>query len=158
MTDGGDRATEPVRLLLAGLVRGDDVYELGTALAGLHPRHDTFPGEALMGLAVEALDTAGIDAAHLLTYEGLRERHLPECQFRGRENRKIQFAILATGALRGGIAPDLLDEVRWWGTDDFWWYAMAAAVALVRSVAEAVGQPVAAFAARLAAARGLALD
>jgi len=27
---------------------------------------------------------------------------------------------LAAAALRGGAEPDLLDEVAWWQTDDFW--------------------------------------
>lgn len=49
-----------------------------------------------------------------IPYEGLWETHLPECQFRGRENRKIQYAILTSAALRAGLEPDLLDEVVWW--------------------------------------------
>jgi hypothetical protein len=42
------------------------------------------------------------------------EKYLGECKFQGRENRKIQFAILASASARGGIQPDLLDEVAWW--------------------------------------------
>lgn len=37
----------------------------------------------------------------------------------------------------GGLDPDLLDEVVWWGTDDFWRYALIAAVALIRASAAA---------------------
>jgi hypothetical protein len=48
---------------------------------------------------------------------------LPECTFRGRQNKKFQYAVLVA-ALRGGTDPDLLDEVAWWQTDDFWQYAL----------------------------------
>ena len=41
----------------------------------------------------------------------MRDRFLPECAFRGRQNHKLQFAILAAAARRGGTEPDLLEEV-----------------------------------------------
>jgi len=87
-----------------------------------------------MEVAVHAMDLADIEERGIL-YEELLNRHLPEYEFRGREAAKVKFAILATGAARGGIAPDLLDEVVWWRTDDFWFYALAAAVAIIRSIA-----------------------
>src|SRR5262249_44511288 len=74
--------------------------------------------------------------------EGVRERFLPECSFRGRENRKLQFAVLAAAALHGGAEADLLDEVTWWQTDDFWQYALFAAVAYIRITADRAGVPV----------------
>jgi hypothetical protein len=74
--------------------------------------------------------------------EGLRERFLPECAFRGRQNKKLQYAVLAAAALQGGTAPDLLEEVAWWQTDDFWQYALLAAVAYIRAAASRVGVPV----------------
>jgi hypothetical protein len=36
---------------------------------------------------------------------------VPECTFGGRQNRKLQYAVLAAAALHGGTGPDLLDEV-----------------------------------------------
>jgi hypothetical protein len=57
----------------------------------------------------------------------------------------IQFAILASASACGGIAPDLLDEVAWWQADDFWWYALAAAVAVIRACAGRMGLPASAF-------------
>ncbi len=74
----------------------------------------------------------------------LPERFLPECAFRGRENKKLQFAVpaAAAAALRGGAEPDLLDEVAWWQTDDFWQYALYAAVAYIRAAASRAGVPV----------------
>jgi hypothetical protein len=73
--------------------------------------------------------------------EGLRERFLPECTFRGREIKKLQYAVLAAAALQGGTEPDLL-EVAWWQTDDFWQYALFAAVAYIRAAASRAGVPV----------------
>ena len=34
--------------------------------------------------------------------------------------------MLGAAALHGGTEPDLLDEVAWWQTDDFWQYALSA--------------------------------
>jgi hypothetical protein len=70
------------------------------------------------------------------------ERFLPGCAFRGRQNKRLQFAILAAAALRGGTEPDLLDEVAWWQTDDFWQYALYAAIAYIRAAAGRAGMPV----------------
>ena len=74
--------------------------------------------------------------------EGLRERFLPERAFRGRQNSKFQYAVLAAAALHGGTEPDLLDEVAWWQADDLWQYALFAAVAYIRAAASRVGVPV----------------
>ena len=68
---------------------------------------------------------------------------MPECSFRGRQNKKLQFAVLAAAALHGGTEPDLLDEVAWWQTDDFWEYALFAAVAYIRAAANRAGVPTA---------------
>ena len=51
--------------------------------------------------------------AYPLPLEGLRERFLSESIFRGRQNAKLQCAVLAATALDGGTEPDLLDEVAW---------------------------------------------
>jgi hypothetical protein len=126
------------RILLDGLARGGDAGEL----ALLHPRNDTFPGEVFLHLAADALDWCGASRAEPLALEGIRDRFLPECAFRGRQHHKLQFAILAAVALRGGTEPDLLEEVTWWQTDDFWQYALYAAVAYIRAAAGRAGVPV----------------
>ena len=41
-----------------------------------------------------------------------------------------------------GAEPDLLGEVTWWQTDDFWQYALWAAVAYIRAAASRAGVPV----------------
>jgi hypothetical protein len=130
------------RVLLDGLARDADIFELVSELAPLHPRDNTFPGEVFIGVAADALDWCRASRADPLPLEGLRERFLPECTFRGRENTKLQYAVLAAAALHGGTEPDLLDEVAWWQTDDFWQYALFAAVAYIRAAASRAGVPV----------------
>jgi hypothetical protein len=129
------------RALLDGIARETDVHELVRELAALHPARDTFPGEVFLRLAADALDWCGASRADPLPLEGLRERFLPECAFRGRQNKKFQYAVLAAAALHGGTDPDLLDEVAWWQSDDFWQYALFAAVAYVRAAASRAGVP-----------------
>ena len=73
---------------------------------------------------------------------GIADRFLPECTFRGRDKRKLRFAVLAVAALHGGAEPDLLEEVGWWQTDDFWQYALFAAAAYIRAAASRAGMPV----------------
>jgi hypothetical protein len=130
------------RVLLGGLAQGTEVAELAGELAPLHPRNNTFPGEVFLGVAADALGWCGASRAGPLALEGMPERFLPECAFRGRQNKKLQFAILAAAALRGGAEPDLLGEVAWWQTDDFWQYALYAAVAYIRAAAGRAGVPV----------------
>jgi hypothetical protein len=57
-------------------------------------------------------------------------------------NKKLQYAVLAAAALHGGTEPDLLDEVTWWQTDDFWQYPLFAVVAYIRAAASRAGVPV----------------
>ena len=130
------------RVLLDGLARDVDLFELVSELAPLHPRDNTFPGEVFLRVAADALDWCGASRADPLPLEGLRERFLPERTFGGRHNTKLQYAVLAAAALQGGTEPGLLDEVAWWQTDDFWQYALFAAVAYVRAAASRAGVPV----------------
>src|SRR5690242_10758935 len=117
------------QILLNGLARGADVVELLSELAQLHPRNDTFPGEVFLRLAADALDWCGASRADPLDLEAITERFLPECASVGRQNNKLQYAGLAAAAVHGGTEPDLLDDVGWWQTDDFWEYALFAAAA-----------------------------
>ena len=130
------------RALLDGLTREADIFEVLSGLAPLHPRNDTFPGEVFLELAADALQWCAASRDQPLPLEGLRERFLPECAFRGRQNAKLQYAVLAAAAVHGGTEPHLLDEVAYWQTDDFWQYAMYAAVAYVRAAANRAGVPV----------------
>jgi hypothetical protein len=102
----------------------------------LHPKNNTFPGEVFMRLAADALSLVGVSNQAPMSDEGLARRYLPEARFRGRDNAKIRYALLTVAATHGGVEVDLLDEVVYWGTDDFWSYAALAAVAWIRAVAD----------------------
>ena len=64
-------------VLLDGLIRDAGILDIAGELAPLHPRNDTFPGEVFLGLAADAL-----------ALEGIRERFLAECTFRGSQITK----------------------------------------------------------------------
>jgi len=130
------------QILLDGLAADGDLSELARALAPLHLRNNTFPGEVLLDLAADALDWCEASRSDPLALEGLRERFLPELALRGRQHEKLQYAVLAAAALRGGTEPDLLAEVAWWQADDFWEYGLYVAVAFVRAAADRTGVPV----------------
>ncbi len=130
------------RVLLDGLSGDADIFGLVTEVAPLHPRDNTFPGEVFLQIAADALDWCGASRADPLPLQGLHERFLPDCAFRGRQNTMLQYAVLAAAALRGGTEPDLLDEVTWWQTDDFWRYSLFAAAACIRAAASRAGVPV----------------
>jgi hypothetical protein len=89
------------RILLDGLARDAQVVELLGELESLHPRNDTFPGEVLLHLAADALDWCRASRTNPLPLEGLQARFLPELSFRGRQNKKLQYAVLAAAALHG---------------------------------------------------------
>jgi hypothetical protein len=137
-----ENAVTARRMLLDGLARDTDIFEVLGGLASLHPRNDTFPGEVFLRLAADALEWSGASRAEPLPLEGLRERFLPEAAFRGRQNAKLQYAMLAAAAVHGGTEPDLLDEVASWQADDFWQYAAYAAVIYIRAAAGRAGVPV----------------
>ncbi len=108
------------------------------------PGYSTFPGEVFLTVAADALQwcAASRTGPGPVPLDGIGERFLAEFSFRGRERRKLQYAILAAAALRPGTEPDLLNEVSWWQADDFWRYALYAAIAYTRLAASRAGVPV----------------
>jgi hypothetical protein len=77
---------------------------------------------------------------------------------RGRvEHRNSQYALYATGCMRGGLQPDLLSDAGWWQTP-LWQYAVFAVVIYSRAVAERLKVPVEQMARRIAARHGLELS
>src|SRR5260370_25821891 len=74
------------RILLDGLARDTDIFDLAGELAPLHPRNNTFPGEVFLHLAADALDWCGASRTDPLSLAGIRDRFLPEGTFRGRQN------------------------------------------------------------------------
>lgn len=150
-----DRVDAIVRLL-GGLAEGQDVFEVASTVVDLHPRHNTFPGEVYMGLASDALELAQVGRDDPIAYQSLLDESLSECEFRGWDKRKIQYAILTSAALRGGVEPDLLNDTAW-RTDDYWRYALFAAVAVIRACAARLGISVHEFVERLARLHGVEL-
>lgn len=110
-----------------------------------------------MELPADALEITDVTRDDSIRYEGLREAYPPECGFRGRDNRRIQYAILTSASVRGGLEPDLLDEVAWWRADDCRRYALYAAVVLIRAGAERQGVSVARMVEQLADRSGVEL-
>ena len=144
--------------VLAGLLRGDDIDALVEAVAPSHVRGWFTPDVAVLELAVAALDLACLPGAELLEYEGLRERYLPEAQFRGRvEHRSSQYALYAAACLRGGLQPDLLNDAGWWQTP-LWIYAVHARVIYARAAADRRGATRVEIVPKLAVRHGLVDD
>jgi hypothetical protein len=129
-------AIAAVDLLLTALENESDVLDALDAIGPLHPQDNTFPGELFMRLAADALIEGGVAQSNPISQEGIVSTYLPECEFRGKNNQKLRFALLAAAATHAGVEVDLLDEVSYWGSDDFWRYAGLAAVAWVRVVAD----------------------
>ncbi len=134
-----------------------DIDLVTFAAFDLHVQYNTFPGEEIMRLAADALEVAGVDRGDPITYETLLADHLSEIDFKGKQNRKIRFAVMSSAGLRGGLDPDLLDEVAY-RNDDYWRYALFAAVALIRASAAKTNQTVAELAEQLATRHGLDLS
>ncbi len=140
------------------MARGDDTGDLARDAFDLHPKNNTFPGDVYLRLGAEALAIAGATPDHPIPQEDLLATHLPESVFKGRQNAKIRFAVLATAATAGGLDVDLLDEVAWWSGDDYWDYALCATVALIRAAAAQAGSTVVELVAELARRHGVDLS
>jgi hypothetical protein len=89
----GDAGTAR-RVLPDGLAAGSGMSGLPGKRAPLHPRGSTFPAEVFLHLAAGAPDWSGTSRAGPLALEGTGERFLPECGLRGRQNKKLPFAVL----------------------------------------------------------------
>src|SRR4051794_37370221 len=143
--------------MLSGLVRGDDVEGLMMAVAPNHVPGRFSPDVAILELAVTALELACPSGAEPLTYEGLRERYLPEVTFRGRvEHRNSQYALYAAACMRGGLQPDLLHDTGWWQSP-LWSYAVFAVVIYARAAADRLEVALGEIAQRIAVRHGIKL-
>jgi hypothetical protein len=61
-----------------------------------------FPGEVFLHLAADALGWCGAGRSGPLALEGVRGQFLPECTFRGRQDKKFRYVVPAAAALHGG--------------------------------------------------------
>jgi hypothetical protein len=127
-------------------------------LHGLHPKHNTFPGEVLLELAADAIDESGASRDAPIEFEGIRERYLPECTAHTKaQHQHSKYALRAAAMIRAGVDPGLLDEVIWWQSDDLWIWALDALVVYVRVAAERSGASAADICAHLADRHGVEL-
>ena len=121
---------------LTALIAGEPVSVLLDAVAGSDVRGWFTPDVAVLELAATALELACPADAEPLQYEGLRERYLPEMQFRGRnDHHRSQYALYAAACMRGGLQPDLLNDAGLWDPR-LWVYAVYALVIYCRAAAE----------------------
>jgi len=126
-----------IQFLLRGVASGTPLADIARDLEPLHPRNNTFPGEVMIEIAADAMTVADFSRATPVDFEGIVERHLSEHRISGNTARqKMRYATFAAAALHGGARPDLLEDVAWYQADDFWIYAMYAAVILIRAAAE----------------------
>jgi hypothetical protein len=143
--------TKAIGVALLGLADDLELGELAAILAPLHPTNDTFPGEVLLELAADAIEEAGATRERPLEFEGIRKRHLPEDRAHTRaQHHKAEYALRAAAMIRAGVDPGLLDEVRWWRTDDLWFWALEALVTYVRAAAERTAESVPTLCGRVA--------
>jgi hypothetical protein len=74
----------------------------------------------LLELAADAIEEAGASRERPIEFDNIRTRYLPEGRAHTKaQHRKAEFAIRAAAMIHAGVDPDLLGEVRWWRTDDF---------------------------------------
>jgi len=141
-----------IRVALTGIGAGVDVGVVLQELALLHPRHKLFPADLLLELAADALAEAGVSRDDRLDYEGIRERYLPECEFRGKaDHYKSHYALRAAAMIRAGVQPDLSGEAVWWRGDDLWVFAFYALVVYMRVAADRAGDRIGSVCRRVAA-------
>lgn len=105
------------------------------------------PDVAVLEVAVAAMDLAGVDRSRPLPKADLMSRHLPEVQFRNQRalQERTTYALNAVAAIRGGLEPDIVEDMYWWHVRDIVEYAVLAAVAYVRGSADRREQPMPEF-------------
>jgi hypothetical protein len=149
----------PVRFVLVGLVTAEDFDSIMVRLDQLHVPNNTFPADVLLELAADAIAESGVTRAEPLEYEGIRDRYVPEYEFRGKRAQHMShYALMAAAMIKAGVYPDLLDEADGWGIEDMWRYAFYALVVYVRIAAERSGRSVEEVATVLAQHRELKLE
>lgn len=152
-----DRITA-IRVALSGIAGDLELGDLATRLAPLHPKDNTFPGEALLELAADAIEEADASRERPLAFEGIRKRHLPEDRAHTKaQHHKAEYALRAAAMVRAGVDPGLLEEVSWWRADDLWFWALEALVTYVRAAAEHGDETVTAICERIASRHNVQL-
>jgi len=148
---------EVMQAALNGVAQRPDANDLSREMARFRrPHDDIFPADVFLDLAADALDVAGVTRAEPLEYAGIRERFLPECEFRGNtDHQKSHYALRAAAMIHGGVRPDLGEDAGWWRVGNLPLFALLAFVAYVRVAAERNGESVTAIARRIAQRHGV---
>jgi hypothetical protein len=125
------------RALLDGLRRGDDLGQLERAVRQSKTKTFT-PDIAVLQVGVAAMDLAGVEGTSPIAKADLITQHLPEINFRNQRalQERTTYALSAVAAIRGGLEPDILEDMYWWHTRDIVEYAVIAATAYVRACAQ----------------------
>lgn len=141
-----DRHVQAQRALLDGLRRGDDLDELERAVRRSTVKGFT-PDVAVLEVGVAAMDLAGVDRNSPLAKPELITLHLKEINFRNQRalQERTTYALNIIPALRGGLEPDIVQDMYWWHTRDIVEYAVIAATAYVRACAQRRQQPMQEF-------------
>ena len=127
-------------MALSSCAREDDPAAVVRELAALHPRHHTFPGDVLLELAADALEEAHATRQDPIDYHDIRERYLPEIEFRGRiDHFKSHYALRSVPMIASGVTPDLPEDASWWRADDLWVYSAYALLAYLRIASARTG-------------------
>jgi len=131
---------------LTALRQGADLDAIEAAVRRTAAKGFT-PDVAVLEVAVAAMDLAGVDQSRPLPKADLMSRHLPEIQFRDQRalQERTTYALNAVAAIRGGLEPDIVEDMYWWQVRDIVEYAVLAALAYVRAGAERRGQPMTQF-------------
>ncbi len=156
-TPTDDQRLEAIRRVLVGLTRNDDAHVIADDVRDLHIKHHMFPGEVFMQLGTDALAAAGVDQQHRIDHEGLLPTYLPEASFRGKQNLRIRYALFTTFSAHGGLEPDLIEEVTYW-IDNYWYYSLLAAIAVIRASGDSQGNHLDTIIADLAALHAIDLN
>jgi hypothetical protein len=151
----GDRA-EVARVALLAIASDD---RLG-GLAELSERFPgfvfPFPGDVLIELAADALDSSGATRSDPISLTEVTEQYLRDQSLGGNTVRqKTRAAIELAVAVHGGIAPDYDAVAGWWRVNDFASHAFGACVVMVRIAAQRRGTSVDVVCQELAASRDL---
>ena len=134
------------RALLDGLRRGDGLDDLERAVRRSKTNSFT-PDVAVLQVGVVAMDLAGVDRSTPIAKADLIGLHLKEINFRNQRalQERTTYALNTIATMRGGLEPDILDDMYWWHARDIVEYAVIAATAYVRACAQRRQQPIQQF-------------
>ncbi|HEV8298391.1 MAG TPA: hypothetical protein VGQ20_13890 [Acidimicrobiales bacterium] len=147
-----------IRIALAGIAEGGSLGSVTRLLWPLDDKVFPFPADVLTELGADALDLAGATRAAPVSFVEVRERYLPEWEFRGNtEHQKSRVAIQAVVMTSAGLTPDYYADAGWWRVQDLALFSFYALVIMVRIAAVRTGRSVADVCGQIAAARGVSI-